>query len=220
MRWVEFVHVACADRRNVTSTCATIQASSSEQSQHQSSSSSGTTAPPPVGYANPSTNSNVSHNHHFHQEQNTQMGNSRNNSNNLRNSMVATHQPHQSYAPNGNVLVNGGNEPRQLQGGRSSSGAPGTGSGPSQSGQSSQVPGINHQPQKEDNFDVSVHLCPFSVSLSFSFSHTHTPLSHLPLSPSPLSCSLPLSLSLSYSLQFLLVYMCNVIHVPHTWCLV
>ena len=151
------------------------QASTSEQSLHQSTSSL-----PPVGYG---TNSNTAtHNHHY-QEQNAQMGNSHNSSSNLRNSMVAHHQSHQGYAPNGSVLVNGGSNAassRQLQGGQSSSSV--AGSGPSQSGQSSQVPVMNHQSQREDNFDVSL----FSLSLPpplLPLSLPHPPLSLLPSLP-------------------------------------
>ena len=71
--------------------------------------------------------------------------------------MVAHHQPHQGYvASNGSVLVNGGSSAssRQLQGGQSSS-STAAGSRASQSGQSSQVPVMNHQPQRDDSFDVS-----------------------------------------------------------------
>ena len=95
--------------------------------------------------------------------------------------MVAHHQSHQGYATNGSVLVNGGSNAassRQLQGGQSSSSV--AGSGPSQSGQSSQVPVMNHQSQREDNFDVSV----FSLSASPSPPPPpHTPLSLLPSLP-------------------------------------
>ena len=88
-------------------------------------------------------------------------GSTSSNSSNFRNSMVAHHQAHQGYiAAHGSVLVNGGTSAagsRQLQGGQSSSSAATAagGSRASQSGGSSQVPVMNHQPQREDNFDVS-----------------------------------------------------------------
>ena len=126
----------------------------------------------------------MSLNNHHYQEQNSHLANSRNSSN-LRNSLVAPHQSHQGYAPNGSVLVNGSSDAsggRQLQGGGQSA-APGAISGTSQSGQSSQVNAMNHQTHKDENFDVSMNILGFinssllCLSLSLSLSTT-TSLTH------------------------------------------
>ena len=148
-----------------------MQTSSSDRPQHPqslSSSSSSAAAPPPhVGYGHPSPANSIAHNR-VYQDQNSHTGNNPNGVSNLRNSMVAPHRGHQAYAHNGNMLVNGGSSSgvpsgssRQAQS-SATRGTVGGGGGSSQSSQASQMTTtMNHQPQKEEPFDVS-GLCLFS----------------------------------------------------------